>query len=201
MSNINWDEPFSFEVPLPPPLPEITLSFPTYGLNGGAGFTGGAFVGEEDYLPPSSFNEPVGLDLVDLAFFEHDLGTELAAANPILQAQADYDLLQELVDFNRHDLADPEASLYAGVAELGMILSLAINPEGIDLTPKELAKDTRDAIQNIEYGLRHLEPEEFQDVQQWLSGVFTALDDFNLQPNAVLELAGLHHHTVDLLLA
>jgi len=38
---------------------------------------------------------------------------------------------------------------------LGMILSLAINPEGIDLTPKELAKDTRDAIQNIEYGLRH----------------------------------------------
>src|SRR5215208_177886 len=189
------------------PFPEITLPFPTYGLNGGAGFTGGAFVGEGDYVPPSLFDEPVGLDLVDLAFFRHDLDTETAAAaqNPIvqaeLQAQADYDLLQELVDFNRHDLADPEASLYAGAAELGMILSLAINPVGIDLTPKELAKDTRDAIQNIEYGLRHLGPEEFQDVQEWLSGIYTALDDFNLQPNVVLELAGLHHHTVDLLLA
>ena len=82
-----------------------------------------------------------------------------------------------------------------------MILSLAINPVGIDLTPKELAKDTRDAIQNIEYGLRHLEPDEFQDFQQWLTGIYTALDDFNLQPDVVLELAGLHHHTVDLLLA
>ena len=83
---------------------------------------------------------------------------------------------------------------------LGMILSLAINPEGIDLTPKELAKDTRDAIQNIEYGPRHLEPEEFHDVQEWLSSIYTALDDLNLQPN-VGTRTGLHLHTVDLLLA
>jgi hypothetical protein len=205
MANINWDVPFSFtvEVPLPDPLPptELTLFFPTYGLNGGANFTNGDF-----NVNPLDFSEPVGVDLIDLTFFDHDVATALAGTDAGAQAQADYDLLHELVGFNRHDLADPEASLYAGATELAMIASLFLNPEGVDLTKGELTQATRDAVRNIEYGITHLDSDELQDVQDWIGDVNTALGGLNLQLDDILSLGGvdvprLHHQTLDLLAA
>jgi hypothetical protein len=204
MANINWDIPFSFtvEVPLPDTLPptELTLFFPTYGLNGGANYTGGTFNASPIGL------EPVGVDNVDLAFFDHDLASALAGTDAFAQAQADYGLLQDILDFNRHDLADPEASLYAGAAELAMIASLFLNPVGVDLTKGELTKATRDAVRNVEYGITHLHSDELHQVQDWIGNINIALEGLNLQLDDILSLGGvdlpkLHHQTLDLLAA
>jgi hypothetical protein len=210
MSFINWETTFDFT--LPPPLPPIELDIPTYGLNGGAGYTAGEFTN----VAPAITDTPVGVDALDLLFFSHDVASGQATAliNPFdpstvplslaAQAQADYQLLQGIEQLNGQALRDPEASLYAGGAELATIALLELNPVGVDLTPKELKHALKDAVHNIESGLKHLDASELQQVQGFVADVSTALDAIHLQPSAILQAADihlpkLHHHTVDLL--
>jgi hypothetical protein len=127
----------------------------------------------------------------------------MSPASLAAQAQADYQLLQGIEQLNGQALRDPEASLYAGGAELATIALLELNPVGIDLTPKELKHAVKDAVHNIESGLKHLNG-ELQQVQGFVADVSTALDAIHLQPSAILQAADihlpkLHHHTVDLL--
>jgi hypothetical protein len=111
-----------------------------------------------------------------------------------------------ILDFNCHNLADPEASLYAGAAELAMIASLFLKPVGVDLTKGELTKAARDAVRNVEYGITHLHSDELHQVQDWIGNINIALEGLNLQLDDILSLGGvdspkLHHQTLDLLAA
>ena len=186
MSHINWDELFFIDPQtgesVPPGTPDA-IAFPTYGNYGGAGYSAGEFGGTLLTQPDGSAysyaqlvsigtpnEDPV--DQLDYLFYRHDVAS--AAAGPgysNAQALADATLLQGMVQLNTN--YDPEASLYAGGAELAMLGDLGIHGELGLLSPTQLLAALTDAAHDIKFGLDHLPQTELA----------TALNDM-LHPTA-----------------
>ena len=173
MSHINWDTPFFFD-PMTgldaPPGTVGAVPFPTYGNYGGPGYSAGAFGGAlltKSGGSPYSYNEllRIGTDLqdpvdrMDYLFYRHDLASFQAGSGYTdAQAKADADLLIGLVQLNTD--YDPEASLYAGAAELAMIGELGIHEKLGLLSPGQALGALKDAAHNLQFGLDHLDPDE-----------------------------------------
>jgi len=189
VTNIHWDMPFYID----PATGETTSSgtpgaipFPTYGHYGGGGFSadqfGGALITKPDGSPYSyqqllSIGTPEQdpVDKLDYLFYVHDVASSEAAGYTQLQANADIALLKSLVILDAS--YDPEASLYAGAAELGMIGSLGLHHHLGDVSPAWLLAGLTDAAHDIQYGLGHLPQAELATA---LSTIFEPTADPNV---------------------
>jgi hypothetical protein len=172
MSFINWTMPFYLNpttgetsYPDPDPLAGIVVPSLTYGNYGGGHYSEGvAYDGQLLTKPdgsPMGYNRllahgtggEVPKDYLDFLNYRHDVLT----SGPVYSPSADIDFLNRLIVYLS---IDPEANLYAGFAELGMIVSLAIHDYLDELSPLQLIAGFTDAVNQIEYGLENLEPEE-----------------------------------------
>ena len=80
-----------------------------------------------------------------------------------------------------HQLADPEASLYAGLATVVMVQQLASN-DGLDLlSPFQLLFVATDALHNIVSGIEGLPPAETQLASAWLDTVAAVIESDGVQ--------------------
>jgi hypothetical protein len=179
MTFINWDNSFFLDpetlTPAAWPFPEDTSEFipaPTYGNNGGANYSQGDF-GENPFDPITPGEEPV--DALDEWFLLHDRLSFLAGGNPASQVAADLTLVGGILGLNGGELADPEASLYAGLATLAMIERVVAS--GQVVPSMLLFAAAADAYQNLSYGLAGVlaNPEERDDLVAWLADVGNAL--------------------------
>jgi len=172
MAHINWSKPFFLNIatgetsyPFPNPAAGIVTPFPTYGNYGGGHYSEGiAFDGTLLTKPNGS---PLGyaqllahgaggqdpVDYLDYLSYRHDVLT----SGPLYSASADIDFINRLIPYSSND---PEANLYAGFTELGMIGSLAVHGELDELSPLKLIAAFADAVKHIEYGLENLKPPE-----------------------------------------
>ena len=189
LMHINWSNPFFLNIatgetayPFPDPAAGIVTPFPTYGNYGGGHYSEGiAFDGT---LLTKPNGNPLGyaqllavgvegqdpVDYFDYLSYRHDVLT----SGPFYSPSADIDFINRLILFSSND---PEANLYAGFAELGMIGSLAVHGELDELSPFKLIAAFTDAVKHIEYGLEHLDPFELGIVLDLLFEQ-TALDTF-----------------------
>jgi len=183
--NINWLEPFTYS------FDGLTITLPTYGYNGGAGYTNGVFG-----LIPTTETQPAYVDALDRLFYRHDLASA-EATTAAQQGLADYHLLTGIESLNGRTLHDPEASLYAGGTELAMLALVELNPAAPDLTPRQATNAVRDAIHNIEYGVTHLSATELGLAQPYLA---EAADIVTTVETLLPGLGDVHlpHHTFDL---
>lgn len=176
MAHINWDLPFYFDPEtfqsVPPGTPGAE-SAPTYGKYGGAGYSsgqpGGVPLTKLDGSPygyiqlllmGNTDQDPA--DYLDYLFYRHDIGT----SGPIYSPWADIGLLTSLIVLDAS--YDPEASLYAGGATIGMLGSLAAHGFLDDLPLWLVFAGLNDAIQDIEYGLSNLPQGELDDALAFL---------------------------------
>ena len=182
MTYINWSKPFKVEIE------NETFQFPTYGNYGGAGYSAGRF-GKE---PPLDENDSYlsdrelgnNKDALDYAFYRHDVGTGLADTAAEQQA-ADLALLRRIDNMSNKQLSDPEASLYAGAATIGIAgQALVRNPDAA-LANKVLPY-INDAIDNIETGLSELNQGEARKATRVLEETLDTLQDINF-PGSVLD--------------
>jgi hypothetical protein len=148
-------------------VPEGTpgaVPWPTYGNYGGdisAGEPGGEIITKPNGQPYSykqlvKFGEGPQIpdDLLDYQLYLHDLASQQAGEGyNQQQAEADAGLLQSLLAF---ETSDPEASLYAGFAEVAMIGQLALHNELDLLSPTVVLAAAQDAADHIQYGLENL---------------------------------------------
>ena len=190
MSHINWDTPFFFDPSTGHSAPQGTpgaVPFPTYGNYGGAdyqsGQLGGILLTKADGSPYTyaellqSANALVHpLDQLDYLFYIHDVKSFAAGSNySDTQAAADAALLNGMVALNTD--YDPEASLYAGAAELAMLGNLGIHEKLGLLSPSEALAALKDAAHDLQYGLDHLPQDELSFA---LSAIFHPTSDPNL---------------------
>ena len=172
MAHIHWNDPFFLNIatgetsyPFPDPGAGIVTPFPTYGNYGGGHYSEGiAFDGT---LLTKPNGNPLGyaqllaqgaggqdpVDYLDYLSYRHDVLT----SGPLYSASADIDFINRLIPYSSND---PEANLYAGFTELGMIGSLAVHGELDELSPLKLIAAFADAVKHIEYGLENLKPPE-----------------------------------------
>lgn len=173
MAYIQWEKPFFVD----PATGEIVLAgtegavpLPTYGNYGGGGYSAGAFGGEplttlsgepltQDELTQLGSDLQDPRDALDFRFYLHDVASnDVGEPYDQEQAQADAALVEDLVELDAR--YDPEASLYAGGATLGMIARLALNDELDALSLPLLVVATEDAVGDIRYGLENLPQQE-----------------------------------------
>jgi len=199
---IHWDMPFYID----PTTGETTSSgtpgaipFPTYGHYGGGGFSagefGGALITKPDGSPYSykqllqvgnAMQDPV--DKLDYLFYVHDVASsESGPGYTQLQANADIALLKSLVVLNAS--YDPEASLYAGAAELGMIGSLGLHNHLGDAPPLLLIAGLADAAHDIQFGLDHIQSPE-------LNAALATIFEPTADPNVFAFHFSITTHTV-----
>jgi hypothetical protein len=154
--NINWDETFHVS---PRTLQPATtgIPLPSYGNYGGPGNSG-----------PGP-----ALDLLDAAFAAHDTGY---LVDPVA---ADVQLIDTILQLDiTGKLSDPEASLYAGFATLGILGDLALRG-GLDDLDAPLNVVLADAVGNIEEGLAGTPPQEVR-------GLHAAIHVFEAQVGDLL---------------
>jgi hypothetical protein len=150
MTYIHWDEsPFDgvdsgiyFSI--------YGIQVPTYGLNGGAGWTGGEFGGSTLDAEGNPL-EPVYVDRIDKLFWNHDRAYDLKPTADVLPG-ADLKLATKLVALTDSQLADPEASFYAGITTLAMLYQVeTTDPDRVSAT--QATAFAADANHNIEVGI------------------------------------------------
>src|SRR5215213_6357656 len=162
MTLINWDGPYYYIDPsdfsitpaggTPTAGEEVV---PTYGLNGGPGWTVGVVGGS---TLGGGRPGPQYESTLDKLFFFHDRAYDLNP-QPILP-DADLKLINDMAKLSDRQLADPEDSFYAGIVTLALLTRLAEDaPTSLPSLPK-IAFITLDALHNIERGLAGLPPTE-----------------------------------------
>jgi hypothetical protein len=127
---------------------------PTYGLNGGADYTGGQ-IGGSTLDASGQPLQPVYDDRIDKYFWFHDQAYDLAPGVDVLP-EADLQLASKLVKLNDNQLADPEARFYAGVTTLVMLDRVEQADPGL-VAPTTAARFTADALHNISTGFAGLD--------------------------------------------
>ena len=190
MSHINWDTPFFFNPATGQGASEGSpgaVAFPTYGNYGGAlyqsGKIGGALLTKPDGSPYTYAElthigtaQQVPVDPLDYLFYRHDVASsESGAGYSDAQATADAALLNAMVALNTDD--DPEASLYAGTAELAMIGDLGIHEKLGLLSPSQALAALKVVAHDLEFGLDHLPKDELSFA---LAAIFHPTPDPNL---------------------
>jgi hypothetical protein len=191
MTYINWDKQFLFEVD------SIAFPVPTYGNYGGPLYSAGEFGGQletkKNGKPLSDQQLDNNVDALDYLFYRHDVED---GANG---TAADLALIRGISKLSDEQLADPEASLYAGLTTLTFsVLLLEDNP----LLAVRLIPYIHDALENIITGLAGLEPAELTVALTWLTGSFDnpeagvvdILADANLSEpiNGILDFADIY---------
>ena len=173
MAYINWDLLFYVD----PTTGESTVStnphaigIPTYGNYWGANFAQHMLPG----VPPTNF---FGLPLteaqldatpsllddtlgdLDRAAYEHDVAWLHLTGYTLAGALTDLAYLNKAVALNP---TDPEESLFAGLTTVGMIGSITLHGYGYLLlaSPAKLVSAIKDAVHDIQYGLKNLPPAE-----------------------------------------
>jgi hypothetical protein len=154
--NIHWNEdapdfPGTFEVG------DTGLFFFYYGNYGGPAYPNSA----ELETGPGGSPLPVDQlsltaeDLLDYHFYVHDAQSLKAGPNyNKKQAQADINLINSLTYGDQSYNADPEASLYDGLATLAMIGQLAIHNKLGLISPTLLLDALTDAAHDIQFGIQ-----------------------------------------------
>jgi hypothetical protein len=168
MTYINWDEPFYLNTRTlttsTSPDGRYSIPIPTYGNYGGPDYTQGDF-GEDPLEQPKRNEKP--LDALDRQFLRHDVASALAGNDTAEQVVADLAVIQRIAGLSDEKLADPEASLYAGLATLVFIGQVAVNGT------REQFRDARqalpDALDNITSGLDELPFGERVTAFLWLA--------------------------------
>jgi hypothetical protein len=187
MSEINWGYNFYFDAAtlqpvLSPDQAIAPVAWPTYGSFGGPFFTEGVLTTSSG--PVIVDEEGVAVDALDALFEAHDeTGDDLA-------------LLEGVLDLKPNQL-DAEGQFYAGVTALAFLV-LA----GSELSDKELQKDFREALHDVNSGLKHLPDEELIQLSDLLqiNTVFLPFADAALE--SIAEVTKVHvPHQIDLLFA
>ena len=168
MTYINWDEPFYLNTRTLSTATSLegrySIPIPTYGNYGGPDHTQGNF-GENPLEPPTRSERP--LDALDRQFHRHDVASALAGDDPAAQATADLAVIQRIARLSDEKLADPEASLYAGLTTFVLTGQIAVNGT------REQFLDARqalpDALDNITSGLAELPFGEGLTAFLWLA--------------------------------
>ena len=173
MTYINWDKPFEIE------RGTATFSFPTYGNYGGADYSSGDF-GQDppldqggSYLSNKELDD--NSDALDYLFYRHDVVSSLADS-PAEQRAADVDLIRRIGDLSDKQLADPEASFYAGLATIGIGAQVLAN----DPSPFLIGQAEpflEDALDNIETALSQFGLVEFILATELLTETVEALQE------------------------
>jgi len=159
--NINW----SILVLGPGGIP-----LPTYGNYGGPGYSNGEVL--------SSPNQPVDysappVDGLDELFLFHDMAYD--SPNALVRAEGDLALIRGIEELSLSQLS-PEESLYAGAAILAAVEQLTVtNGHPELLSQSELLAATNTSVQDIQYGLSHLEPADAIGIRAWLAGTGSGL--------------------------
>ena len=172
MSHINWDTPFFFDPATGQGAAEGSpgaVAFPTYGNYGGAeyqsGKIGGALLSKPDgsaytyaELTHIGTASKVPVDQLDYLFYRHDVASsESGAGYSDAQASADAVLVNAMAQLNTDD---PEASLYAGTAQLAMIGDLGIHDKLGQLSPAQALAALKVVAHDLQFGLDHLSQDE-----------------------------------------
>jgi hypothetical protein len=188
MTHINWNELFYID----PSTGDSSstaqpgyIGIPTYGnYGGGGGYSAGEFGGElltkadgsslsykQLLKVGDAAQDPV--DKLDYLFYVHDvMSAQAGSGYTQQQALADISLLTSIDKLNVS--YDPEASLYAGIAGLGMIGDLGIHGDLGLLSSNQLLTGLEDAAKDIQFGLDHLSSGE---LAQALTGIFQPTSD------------------------
>jgi hypothetical protein len=168
MTYIHWEKPFYLDIRTlstsKSPQDFYTIPVPTYGNYGGPGYTQGDF-GENPLEQPKRSEKP--LDALDRQFHRHDVACALAGNDPAAQVAADLALIQNIAGLSDEKLADPEASLYAGLATLVFIGQVAVSGTREQFRDARLALP--DALDNITSGLAGLPFGERYTASLWLA--------------------------------
>jgi hypothetical protein len=187
MAHINWDFVFYIDPATLQPGPS-GVPVPTYGNYGGAGYAEGTFG-----PPVAPYVQPK--DELDRAFKRHDIAS--AEADTVAeQSEADIQLIRKLM---RQDDAtqDAEASLYSGIAALGMIGNLAVHGD-LDLLPeRRVERVAAEAVDDILQGASALSFPETLQALQWLGEVDDALAAAGLDLGGLLAATGLDQYLPD----
>src|SRR5215204_934171 len=187
MSEINWDFNFYIDAAtlqpvLSPDLAIAPVAWPTYGSFGGPFFTEGVLTTSAGPVTVHADGESV--DALDALFQAHDEnGNDLA-------------LLEGVLDLKPNQL-DAEGQFYAGVTALAFLVVA-----GSELSDKELRHDFREALHDINSGLKHLPDEELIQLSELLqtNTVFLPFADAALE--SIAEVTKVHvPHQIDLLFA
>lgn len=174
MPNAHWtfepDEGINFGQPFVPGPGGIPLL--TYGEYGGPGYTGG------HYLPPGSASPPADyevapIDPLDALFRLHDIAYDpvLSGTDPLAQAQADVALIQAIARLPDPKL-DAQASIYGGLATLGLIARVESGPYDDLLSDRQDLRYTVRALEDLNRGLHDLTPTEVAAATPYLHTVF-----------------------------
>jgi hypothetical protein len=186
MTYINWSKPFEFEAG------GETFHFPTYGNYGGTHYSSGKFgkappVDQDgSYLSNRQLDD--NKDALDYLFYKHDVASRLAD-NAAEQKAADLALLRSIDDLSGRQLADPEASLYAGLATIGIAGQVLANNPSPALADR-LLPYLEDAVDNIATGLSGLNRKELAKARSVLEETIDTLQDINFPGSAVDTLIG-----------
>ena len=168
MTYINWDEPFYLNTrtlsTATSPEGRYSIPIPTYGNYGSSDYTQGNF-GEDPLEQPKRSERP--LDPLDRQFLRHDVGSDLAGNDPAAQVIADLALVQKIAGLSDEKLADPGASLYAGLATLVFIEQVAVN--GTREQSFIAWQALPDALDNITSGIDELPLGERLTAFLWLA--------------------------------
>ena len=174
MPNAHWtfelDDGINFGQQPVPGLEGIPLL--TYGEYGGPGYTGG------HYLPAGSASaaadyEVTPIDPLDALFRLHDIANDpvLSGTDPLAEAQADVALIQGIARLPDPKL-DAQASIYGGLATLGLIARVESGPYDDLLSDRQDVRYTVGALEDINRGLHDLTPTEVAAATPYLHTVF-----------------------------
>ncbi|MXP65728.1 hypothetical protein E0493_20465 [Roseomonas sp. M0104] len=148
------------------------IAIPTYGNYGGPSYSNGEVLTGPGQ--PANYSAPP-VDALDVLFRFHDIAYDSPSGE--VRAEADLALVQGIEELPRASLT-PEGSLYAGGAILfGLALATEINGHPELLNPLEAFIATSTALQDIHYGLTHLEPDDQAALQTWLASTGSGAAD------------------------
>jgi hypothetical protein len=187
MAYINWDVVFHIDPATLQPGPG-GVPVPTYGNYGGAGYAEGTFG-----PPVAPYVQP--RDELDHAFRRHDIASA-EAGTAAEQSEADIQLIRRLM--RQDDAAqDAEASLYSGLAALGMVGNLAVRGD-LDLLPgRRVEGVVAEAVDDVLRGASALSPPEALQALRWLGEVDDALAAAGLDLDGLLAATGLDQYLPD----
>jgi hypothetical protein len=181
MTYINWRKPFEYEVG------NETFQFPTYGNYGGADYSSGRFGKAPPLDETGSYLSNRELDdnkdALDYRFYRHDVESSLADT-PAEQEAADLRLIRSIDKLSDRQLADPEASLYAGLASIAIGGQALVNNPDRALADK-LLPYLDNALDDIADGLAGLSPREFSKAISVLEDTVDTLENVNFPGRAV----------------
>jgi hypothetical protein len=174
MPNPHWtfepDEGINFgQLPVPGPQGIPLL---TYGEYGGPGYTGGNYLPVGSASPPADYDVPP-IDPLDALFRFHDIAYDpvLSGTEPLAQAQADVALIQGIARLPDPQL-DAQASIYGGLATLGLIARVESGPYDDLLSDRQDLHYTVGALEDVSRGLHDLTPTEVAAATPYLHTIF-----------------------------